>query len=634
MPFRLTKKNLEIFYPEEKLAFKVPDEITVSEWADKYRILDSMTSAEPGHWRTHRTPYLKGIMDAFNNPHIEEITIMAATQLGKTESMYNMIGYIIDQDPGPTLLVMPRVPDAKSVSYNRIKPMIESSPVLNSHLPELADDMTKLEYHLDRMILYFAGSNSPADLAQRPIRYVFFDEIDKYPRFSGKEADPIKLGTERTRTFWNRKIVKVSTPTIRQGYIYREYEKSDRQKYFAPCPHCNKYQILLWSQIKWPEGERDPEKIKNEKLAWYECEYCKCKITDIDKQRIMAKGVWAPEESGFNQPGDIQVDENHSRHRGFWLSSLYSPWLTWSDIAAEFLGSKDHIELLMNFINSWLAEPWEEKTEETIPEKLKELSGGYPEGQLPEGVLVLTAGVDVQKDHFYIVIRGWGIGEESWLIRTCRVESWEEVLSILFKTNYPNAKRTDPLGVRLACIDTGYRTDEVYDVCRRYRDIARPIKGQDHLPGAPYRISPLDKNPRTGTTIPGGLTLWHLDTSHYKDKVNRMVHAGPGDPSKWHLFEGISEEYLKQFCAEHKIILRDKKGRAHEEWQKITSGRPNHYWDVEIYAAAAADMIRVSALRSEDDKYIYYPRPVAVQAEKEKKGSWLNRDSKGWMHGR
>jgi len=173
------KQDRKIWTPEEKESWKRPEKITVSQWADKFRYLNAVTSAEPGRWKTSRTPYLKGIMDAFTDPFVEEITVMAASQVGKTEAMFNMLGFIIDQDPGPTLIVLPRENDAKSVSCNRVMPMIEGSYVLREHLPRLSDDITRLEYHLDRMILYFAGSNSPADLASRPIRYLFLDEIDK-----------------------------------------------------------------------------------------------------------------------------------------------------------------------------------------------------------------------------------------------------------------------------------------------------------------------------------------------------------------------------------------------------------------------------------------------------------------------
>lgn len=631
MKIKIKKQDREIWDKKEKEAWKLPALVSVSDWADKNRVLDTRTSAEPGRWHTSRTPYLRGIMDAFSDPLVEEITLMKSTQIGGTEALYNMLAFAIDQDPAPALVVMPRETDAKSVSHNRVKPMLELSSVLKSHLPKLEDDITRLEYHLDHMTVYFVGSNSPAGLAQRPIRYLFLDEVDKYPAFSGKEADPIKLATERTRTFWNKKIVKVSTPTTRQGYIFREYEKSDRRRYYVPCPHCGEYQILIFNQIKWPEKERNAEKIKINRLAWYECQHCGEKIMENMKTKMVAQGIWAPEGVEITPEGRIRGDIVESGHRGFWISVLYSPWINWSDIAAEFLKSKDYIELLMNFVNSWLAEIWEEKTEESKPEVLASLALEYTEGVIPAGVLVLTGGVDVQKDHFYIVIRGWGINEESWLIRACRVESWEEVVSVLFMTNYPKEQGSGNIPVRLSCIDSGYRTSEVYEVCRKWRDVARPVKGHDHLPGAPYKVSHIDRHPDSGAAIPGGLSLWHVDSSHFKDKINRMVHADPGDPAQWHLFANPSDVYLRQFCAEHKIIMRDRKtGRTKEEWRLVSAGTPNHYLDAENYAVAAADMIRVSAIREEEKPITYQPRKSQGFIRKSKTG-WVGRGGESWL---
>lgn len=627
MPKEANSEPREFFWSEiERRAWQRPKAITVSEWADANRYLDALTSAEPGQWMTDRTPYLKGIMDAFVDPMVEEITIMASTQVGKTESMFNMLGFAIDQDPAPTLWVMPREPDARGISADRIEPMIKLSPALDLHVTENEDDITRLEIKLDRMVIYFAGANSPAALAQKPIRYLFLDETDKYPRFSGREADPIKLATERTRTFWNRKIVKCSTPTTRDGYIFREYERTDKCRYFVPCPHCGHYQSLIFSQLKWPDEERNPEAIKDGKVAWYECIGCKQKIRDIDKHKMMLEGLWAPEGTRIDS-GRVKDKISQATKKGFWINALYSPWITFSEIAAEFLRSREAIELLMNFVNSWLAEIWEEKAEETKEEKVFEKQGDYPEGLVPSGAIVLTGGVDVQKDHFYVVIRGWGIGEESWLIRACRVEAWEDVTAVLFKTDY---KRPDgePFKVRLSCIDSGFRTDEVYELCRRWRDVSRAIKGESHLSGVPYKPTRIDRNPKTGAVIEGGLSLWRLDTSLYKDKVTRMVGSSPGDPSQWHVFNGISEEYARQFCAEHKVLIRDKKsGRTWEEWKKKSAGASNHYWDAEIYSAAAADMLRVSSLREEGQSIPYIPKK---NNEDLKTGAWL-RPRKGWI---
>lgn len=614
--------------PEEAQAWKRPEKITVSQWADQYRFLNPITSAEPGRWKTSRTPYLRGIMDAFTDPFVEEITVMAASQVGKTEGMYNMLGYLIDQDPGPTLMVMPRESDAKSVSYNRVLPMLEDSHALRKHLPAITDDITKLEYHLDRMILYFAGSNSPADLASRPIRFLFLDEVDKYPRFSGREADPIKLAAERQKTFWNKKTVKVSTPTTRDGYIFREYEKSDRRRYYAPCPHCGKYQVFVFGQIKWPKKERSSERIKNERLAWYECCHCSKRIEDYQKNKILLQGKWVPDGAEIDESGVISGDVIKSKHQGFWINSLYSPWLTWSDIASEFMKSKDYIELLMNFVNSWLAEVWEEKIEETTVDKIKSLSCDYDEGVVPEGVLVLTAGVDVQKDHFYYAIRGWGYYEESWLIRAGRVEYWEDIIEALFKTEYKKLTSEETFPVYITCVDSGYRTDEVYRFCRYWQDKTKAVKGQEDISGGRfYRATKIDINSRTGSVIHNGLVLWNINITQYKDKISRLVASR--DPMKWHIFKNPSEEYLLQFTAEHKVLVRNRNtGSAKEVWQKKKEAVANHYLDAEVYAIAGADIIRALNIRKDDSVKIHQQ---ILRDQGNSRDAWIKKREGSWL---
>lgn len=614
MPIKLGREILKTVVPYAGVEWVLPVKMTVSEWSDQFRRLDVKTSAEPGQWATARTPYLKGIMDAFTDPYVDEITVMAASQVGKTESMYNMLGFIIDQDPGPTLMVSPRADDAKSVSYNRVRPMIECSPVLNRYIPINTDDITRLEYHFDRMILYFAGSNSPADLASRPIRYLFLDEVDKYPRFSGREADPIKLASERQKTFWNKKTVKVSTPTTREGYIFREYDKSDQRRFHVPCPHCGKKQVFVFGQIKWPKEESSAERIKNNRLAWYECIHCKKRIDDVHKQKMMLAGEWIAEK------------DEHNRNRGFWVSSLYSPWLTWSDIAAEFLKSKDYVELLMNFVNSWLAEVWEEKIEETTVDKVRNLARDYDQGVIPDDVLVLTAGVDVQKDHFYYVIRGWGYHEESWLIRADRVEYWDDIIDCLFKTEYRRASSSETLSVYMSCIDSGFRTDEVYRFCRSWQDKTKAIKGLEEITGGRfYRANKIDINSRTGAVIPSGLVLWNLNVTQYKDKINRLVASQ--NPGKWHIFKNPGDDYLMQFTSEHKVLIRNRTtGKAKEVWQKKKEAAANHYLDAEVYALAAADIIRALNMRREDTPRVHQP-----SAEDPGRGSWLRKTKGSWI---
>lgn len=627
------EKKPSIWTDEVRKAWTLPEQLTVSQWADQSRVLGS-DNAEPGPWHTDRTPYLRGIMDAFNDPLVEDITIMASTQCGKTESMMNMIGYAVDQDPAPTLLVMPRDDDAKSISSKRVIPMIFNSPALRDHLTWNNDDLTKMEISLDRMTIYFAGANSPAGLSQRPIRYLFLDEVDKYPAFSGKEADPIELASERTRTFWNRKRVRCSTPTTEEGYIFREYERSDMRKYYVPCPHCGKYQVLSWQQVKFPEEKRDPDEIKAYRLAWYECAHCKGRITDSMKHKMLLVGRWIPEGVGegfmTDEDGNIVGDFPMKSHVGFWINALYSPWLTFSDIAAKWLTSYDKPELLMNFVNSWLAEPWRENLGKTKPAEVLARVQAYQAGTVPEDVIVLTGGIDVQKDHFYAVIRGWGYAQESWLIMAARLESWEDVVRVMFNTAYPSVNpNIDPLMVRLTCIDTGYRTSEAYEICRAWPDIARPTKGRDQLGGVPFRVSHLDKMPN-GQAIPGGINLYTLDTMYFKDKVARLFkNTADGIMGGWHIYENPSEDYVKQICSEHKVLVRDKRTkRMREEWRPVSMHAANHYWDCEIGAAAAAEMLRVFSLTRNDGVMIHHPQ---IRDQREfKKENWIPR-KENWV---
>ena len=610
-------RNRISIFNELRDRWKLPADLNVSQWADENRMLDPRSSAEPGQWSTSRTPYLKGIMDAFNDQKVRSITIMASTQIGKTEAMLNIFGYIVDQDPGPCLWVNTTEELAKSFCKHRIQPMVTMSQALTGHLTGNQDDLGKLEISFDRMPLFIAWSNSPAALSSRPIKYIFFDEVDKYPKFSGREADPIKLGEERTSTFWNHKVVKCSTPTTKEGYIYNDYLKTDRCQYHVPCPHCGHYQVLTFHQVMWPKEEFTTQELKDKRLAWYECLKCKGVVKDIHKNKMLQRGVWCPDACDVGEEGEIVGDIPVTTRRGFWINALYSPWLTFSDLAAEFLESKDQINDLMNFINSKLAEIWEEKAKKTDVDFVRALSLNYPEGLVEDQATVLTAGVDVQQDHFYFVIRAWGYGEESWLVRAARVESWVHITEALFETAYKK-RNGEVLKVRMACLDSGYNTDEVYLICRRYSHVARAIKGDIRVTGVPISSpSRIDRYVGSGSVIPGGLSLYRLDVNYFKDKVFRLVHSEAGDLSKWHNFKNVSEQYLKQFCSEDKVILRDRKtGRAQEVWKPKANKTPNHYWDAEIYAVAAAEMIHVSSMRDPAKQKVHSP-------DREKESSYL-----------
>jgi len=633
-----------IWTDAEREAWRPPDPITVAEHAAKYRVLDIKNHAEPGPWRNERAPYLPEIMDALIDPRIEELTFMSSTQVGKTSAIENMLGYLVDQDPGPALLVQPREDDVYSYAHNRLRSMFQESAQLRRHCPGGdAGNLHQKEFRMDRMTVYFAGSNSPAALARISVRYLFLDETDKYPPFSGREASPIELSRERTRTFWNRKILKTSTPTTKKGYIYNEYQRSDQRKYFVPCPHCGHYQILYFDNIRIPEDERDPGRIREQKLAWYECPECRQKIKDSEKERMLIAGKWVAKGQQIGPDGRILGERPAGNHAGFWINCLYSAWLTWSEIMAKFLESTETDDLLMNFINSWLADVWTEKAEYQDSTQMEKRRVDYPAGQVPPGALILTAGVDVQKFFFYYVIRAWGAKMKSWLVEEGQLpgEKWGEIEERVLGMEFPvMGDEEKTLSPSLVNIDSGYRTDEVYEFCR-LRAGVRPIKGASRGVQRPFWSTMVDVNPVTGKRMRRGIRLWLLDTDYFKDFIFRRMSLDPENDFAWLIHKGASLEYLEQITAEQKVTV--KKGRLEvEEWQPKKAGRANHLWDAEVYAAAAAHMMkkridklakkaeREAAERAAQDEGHEPVEKKSTKKRRHPRGSWIGSGG-GWM---
>lgn len=591
---------------------KPPENLTVSQWADKYRILDAKTSAEPGPWRTARTPYLQGIMDAFNDPEIEEIIFVKPTQVGGTESLQNIVGYIIAQDPSPTLIVYPTLELAEYTSKNRIQPMINLCPIL---LEKYQDKESKiLELQFEGMYIVLSGANSPASLASRPIRYLLMDEVDKYPASSGKEADPRSLARERTKTFaHNKKIFQTSTPTRKNGPIWQEWENADDQRrYYVPCPHCGHYQTLRFKQIKWSESAKTPEEAQA--TAYYECEQCHGIITDGHKPGMLRAGRWESEKKAG------------TRKTAFHLNALYSPWVRFGDVAYEFMRSKDIPELLMNFVNSWLAEPWEQTEAKMNADLVLERQSEYEEGIVPDGTLLITAGVDVQKDHFYYTIRAWGASMTSWNIAHGVADTWDEIEYIM---NLPYKDRQGNIyQVNLCAIDSGDRTDEVYEFCAINQEWAVPVKGSSSPLLSRYRISTIDK---VGSKA-YGMRLYIVDSHQYKDMIAGRIRR-PNGPGSWMVYKGCDREYAEQICAEEKVIER-RNGREIEVWKPKSSHIANHYLDAEVYAALAADLLHVRYLQiSETPQQQPVPEQPQIQPQNNfikpyndwipRKGGWL-----------
>ena len=599
------KKQNELGYPpyimDALKILKPPELLTVSEWADKHRILSEQDSSSPGHWRTSKTPYLKKVMDAFNDLSIYDITFCAGTQLGKTAAEQNMIGYAISQDPGPMMIVYPTEKLAEFTSERRLKPMFKLTESIKTRFFER--ESKRLELSFESMYIALVGANSPSDLSSRPVRYIFFDEIDKFPAWSGAEASPIKLAEERTKTFYNRKIVKVSTPTLKTGYIWQAWEKADMQyNYYLPCPHCGESQVLEFSQIKWPE-DMDISQVKNN--AWYECKFCHNAIYDRQKIQMLRDGTWK---------GNKKVT-GKVRKVAFHMSSLYSPWLSFGDVASEFLESKDVPSLLMNFINSWLAEPWVDKSSKLKSDIVMEKQLPYDRGRMPEDAQLITCGIDCQLDHFWYSVRAWGPHLTSWLVDYGRIETWADVETVINRS-YADSNG-EVRNINLACIDSGYNTDEVYSFCAQHIDVAVPTKGSSTQLKSRYNVTILDRGKAFG------LRLYTFDPNQLKNFIASRMNINAGDYGSWNVYRDIDREYCDQICAEQLVEKKDKKGKITSVWEKISSHAQNHLLDCETNNALAAEILGVRYLMEQKEE-------EETQEQPKEKDEWLNVDD-DWL---
>lgn len=599
-------------YQKEALKFlKPPEDITVSEWADKYRILDAKTSAMPGPWRTEQTPYLKGIMDEFNNYETEEIVYIKPTQVGGTECLQNMTGYIIQQDPAPTMIVYPTDKLAESISENRLRPMIKAAPTLKKRY--LENESSKLELQFDGMYLTLAGSNSPSSLASKAIRFLFLDEVDKYPGASKKEADPISLARERTKTFHNRKIFITSTPTLKTGHIWKAKEDADIEKhFFVPCPHCGEYIEFKWKQVRFPKEDGMSIADRAEFVS-YVCQECGCVITDQDKPDMLRFGEWRT----------VKQNTKFVRKVAFWMNTLYSPFVRFSEVVKEFLVSKDDPEKLQNFVNSWLAEPWEDTKLKTNADLVLERQTEYEELIVPEWTKLLTAGVDVQENCLYWSIRAWGNYFTSQNIAHGQAYSFQEVERVM-NLEYLMPDST-PMVVALALIDSGNEADMVYDFCANNSDWALPCKGASNPMLSHYKLSKVNKSDSRAY----GMNLVLIDTGKYKDMIAARMQRKNGSGS-WMVYQGCDREYAEQVTAEHKVNVKMGNGKVKQEWQLKTSHGDNHYLDCEVYAATAADILGVRTLHlneiQENEQQKQQETPQYTPEE-----HWISQNEGSWV---
>lgn len=563
-----------------------PPKLTISEWADRYRKLSREISAEPGQWRTDRAPYQREIMDSLNDPRIEKVVVMSSSQVGKSEIINNTIGYYVDVDPSPMLLIQPTVDTAQEYSKQRIAPMIRDTEVLKSKIsdPKTRDtDNTILMKVFPGGFLAMGGANSPAGLASKPIKILLCDEVDRYPDSAGSEGDPISLAEKRTITFWNRKKLFVSTPTIKgASRIEQEYEKGTQEKWSVKCPNCSSYHPILLRDIRF---HHEVHEVGNRKIyevydIWWRCPTCFHEADEYTMKRQPAK--WIPDN-----PVAIK-----NRVRSFWLNAFVAPWYSWKDIIREFLESKNDPENFKVFVNTILGEPWEDRGEQMEEDVLLKRRESYP-ADLPDGVLLLTAGVDTQDDRLEYEIVGWGHGHESWGIEygviigrpddPQTLQQLDDVLNRVYRF-------ADGKGLKVACtcIDSGgHYTSDIYKYAKQneHRRILA-VKGQGG-PGIPliHRLS--RKNKENALVV-------ILGVDDGKSRIYSSLRVKMPGPKYCHFPNDDSRGYDRfyfQGLLSEKLVPRKKNGVTRYVWEKISSNARNEALDARNYALAAREIL-------------------------------------------
>lgn len=586
--------------------------LTVSEWANQHRMLSSRASAEPGRYRTARTPYLQEVMDCLSPAHpAERVVFMKAAQVGATEAGNNWIGYVIHHAPGPMLAVLPTVEMAKRNSKQRIDPLIEESAALRRLVkPSRSRDSgnTVLAKEFQGGVLVMTGANSAVGLRSMPVRYLFLDEVDGYPGDVDGEGDPVALAEARTRTFARRKIFIVSTPTIKGlSRIEREYEASDQRRYFVPCPYCHHRQWLKFERLRWDKGK--PE------TARYYCEACEEPIAEHHKTSMLENGEWRSTATG------------DGKTVGFHISSLYSPigWRSWAQIAAAWEAAQGSDAAIKSVKNTELGETWVETGEAPDWQRLYDRREDYRIGNVPSDGLFLTGGADVQKDRIEVSVWAWGPGKESWLVEhrvldgdTSQAEVWNNLSAMLAET-WSHSSGVQ-LALRRLAVDSGFATQEVYAWARRHSGLAMAIKGTDRggaLVGLPTAvdITAGGKRLRRGVRVhpvAGGIAKLELFNNLRKDPpTDEELEAGIPYPAGFVHLPKVDAEYCKQLCSEQLVTTRNRRGYPVREWQKMRER--NEALDCYVYARAAAAVVGLD--RFEDRHWQQLARQFGIATE-------------------
>lgn len=629
-------------------SLKPPPKLNLVEWADKFRYLPD-NSAESGRWKTSRVEAARQPMLSISDKLCQEVTVMSCIQFMKTELMINVSLFYIHQEPSPMMYVAPKKETAEAWSKERFVKSVNATPVVSNVFSHnrRGEGNTILQKQFSGGQLSIVSARNPTDLAMRACRIMLFDEVDKYPLNvgageggSGGEGDPINVAWGRATTYGKRaKKIIACSPTVQgKSRIEEEYFKSNMSVFYQPCPHCDHAKVLTWLDVHIPRDEKT--KAFHHDKAAIRCEECGTLWNESDRHKSIRNGYW------------VATKPEITWHHGYKVSSLASPFTPVVKLAKEFSDAQGNPESLKAFYNTRMAETWKEVGEQPDWKRLYERREDYPMSSIPEGALMITCGVDVQKDYLIYEVVGWGRKKRSWSIEkgviqgSIEEDSTKDALSQFFDRTFKNQVGVE-VPIMKANIDSGYNTQEVYSFCRQYgSDRVVPVKGEDSVKSILTTPRPVDVTVN-GKRHSRGMMLWGVGSSVIKEQIYRWLNAvkptdselaaGAEYPTGYSHFPQYDEEYFKQLTAEQYIKQTDKYGFSKYIWEKIR--KDNHLLDCRVYARSASAMLQIDRMNEEDwlqleRDYAIPLDEIKVERERAKitaqksvrrKGNWMKR---------
>ena len=637
-------ENLKTWSQTEKEAWRPPEEMTVTQRADKYRYLPAGT-AFGTRYNSLLSPQMVEPQNAFTDPEVEGIVIMSSVQNSKSTAEENMLFHIIDQDPSDTLFVVPREEDIEYTSQHRIKQMILLSPQLARHTTGSPRDLQGTTFKLDRMSIFFTISGSAASLATKNIRYIFLEEPDKFPLFTGREANPLDLVEKRSVTYWDAKFVLACTPTTKSGYTYQAWDWSNKQRLHIPCPKCGEYKVWQFEKLRTHKLLRDPDEIITKNDCWYECELCKFKIREIEKPRLVKAGRYVAEGQTIDRDGNIAgAPQRSKRISGYQVSGLVSqfPRMSWCRILAAWFRANTEEGIAagkrMDFSNNYMGEPYEPSGKQLKASDVRKLEGFFSRATVPADVVCLVAAADYHKPRGFVRIdyelSGFAIGGKNYVIDTGSVPGWDEYDKRILESPFPwsdgTKNETKPwLGVCISFEDSGYEPDDVYEHCRKRPGFSIPTKGLQGPELKPLRFSDIEtgleqRQRRRHTRLwYRGMQLLLVDTHYFKNQVTSWAEPtfeeDPEEEGKLKVkspplmqtYIEIPSFWATEFTNEKLMPVLDKHtGIKKYIWQPVFKGAATHALDLRVLCAAAAFYKGIQYARQNPKPEIRNPKPT------------------------